>query len=141
VVVTANEEEQIASSGYEEENNDDEANTPAAVTTKLSHAQQADVEQMLGDTMSRLNRLDDAVAFYDSARRVETSPATRKVLLRKIADAKAALRIQRQNAARQPLLHEALEQDRVVRPQLLARSTVASKDAAAQGVKPGGVTP
>jgi tetratricopeptide (TPR) repeat protein len=141
VVVTANEEEQIASSGYEEENNDDEANTPAAVTTKLSHAQQAEVEQMLGDTMSRLNRLDDAVAFYDSARRVETSPATRKVLLRKIADANAALRIQRQNAARQPLLHEALEQDRVVRPQLLARSTVASKDAAAQGVKPGGVTP
>jgi cytochrome c-type biogenesis protein CcmH/NrfG len=97
---------------------------------------------MLGDTMSRLNRLDDAVAYYDSARRLESSPAVRKVLLSKIAGAKATLRIQRQNAARQPLLHEALEQDRVVRPQLLARSSPASKAAAPQaGVKPGGVTP
>jgi hypothetical protein len=137
-----NEEAQIASSGYEEEDSDDEANAQAAVATKLSRAQQAEVAQMLGDTMSRLNRLDDAVAYYDSARRVESSPATRKVLLRKISDAKATLRIQRQNAARQPLLHEALEQDRVVRPQLLARSTPASKAAAAHaGAKPGGVTP
>jgi hypothetical protein len=81
------------------------------------------------------------VAYYDTARRAESSPATRKVLLRKIADAKAMLRIQRQNATRQPLLHEALEQDRVVHPQLLARLTPASKSTAPQGAKPGGVTP
>jgi predicted Zn-dependent protease len=137
-----NEEAQIASSGYEEEDSDDEANAAASAATKLSRAQQAEVAQMLGDTMSRLNRLDDAIAYYDSARHVESSPAIRKALLRKIAEAKAALRIQRQNAARQPLLHEALEQDRVVRPQLLARSTLAPKAAAPQaGVKPGGVTP
>ncbi len=137
-----NEEAQIASSGYDEEDSDDEANASASAAAKLSRAQQAEVAQMIGDTMSRLNRLDDAVAYYDSARRAESSPAIRKVLLRKIADVKATLRIQRQNAARQPLLHEPLEQDRVVRPQLLARSISAPKAAAAQaGVKPGGVTP
>ena len=146
LAVTGNENEseeaQIVSSGDEEEDSDEEANAAASSAVKLSRAQQAEVAQMLGDTMSRLNRLDDAVAYYDSARRAESSPAIRRVLLRKIADAKAALRIQRQNAARQPLLHEALEQDRVVRPQLLTRSILAPKAAAAKaGVKPGGVTP
>ncbi len=137
-----NEEEQIASSSDEEEDSSDDANGAASAATKLSRAQQAEVAQMLGDAMSRLNRLADAVAYYDSARHVESSRAMRKVLLRKIAEAKTTLRIQRQNAARQPLLHEALEQDRVVRPQLLARSTASPKAGAAQsGAKPGGMTP
>ena len=136
-----NEEAQIASSGYEQEDSDDEANAPVTAAVKLSRAQQAEVAQMIGDTMNRLNRLDDAVAYYDTARRAENSPAIRKVLLRKIADVKTVLRIQRLNAARQPLLHEPLEQDRVVRPQLLARSNPAPKAATEAGVKPGGVTP
>ncbi len=145
-VVTGNEnendEEQIATSGYEEEDSDDEVNAVASGGTKLSRALQAEVAQMLGDTMSRLNRLDDAVAYYDSARRVESSPTVRKVLLRKIAEAKATLRVQRQNAIRQPLLHEALEQDRVVRPRLLARLAPAPKATTVQaGVKPGDLTP
>jgi cellulose synthase operon protein C len=134
VAAAGSEEEQIISSGYEEEESDDEANAPASAAVKLSRAQQAQVAQMIGDTMSRLNRLADAVAYYDSARRVESSPAVRKALLRKITDTKAALRIQHQNAARQPLLHEALEPDRVVRPQLLVRVSPAPKAAAAQGV-------
>jgi tetratricopeptide (TPR) repeat protein len=128
-----NEEEQIASSGSDEEETDDESNAPAVAPVTLSRAQQAQVAQMIGDTMSRLSRLADAVSYYQTARQLENSPAIRKTLLRKIADAKAMLRIQRQNAARQPLLHEALEQDRVVRPQLLARVAPVPKAAAAKG--------
>jgi hypothetical protein len=45
------------------------------------------------------------------------------------------LRIQRENAARQPLLHEALEQDRVVHPRLLARATAVSPSASKGGAK------
>ena len=130
---TGNEEEQIVSSGYEEEEGDDEPNATVTVAVKLSRAQQAQVAQMIGDTMIRLNRLADAVTYYGRARRAASSPAVRKILLRKITDAKAALRIQHQNAARQPLLHEALEQDRVVRPKLLAHVAPASKTAAAKG--------
>src|SRR5271157_721569 len=133
----ANEEEQIISSGEEEEESAEESNASATAAVKLSRAQQAQVAQMVGDTMSRLNRLADALSYYQTARQLENSPAIRKTLLRKIADVKAALRIERQNVARQPLLHEALEQDRVVRPQLLARVTPASKAAPAKGgVKP-----
>jgi tetratricopeptide (TPR) repeat protein len=135
-----NEEAQVASSSHEEEVSDGETSAAASAATKLSRPQQVEVARILGDTMSRLNRLDDALAYYDVARRGESAPAIRKLLLGKIAETKTTLRIQRQNAGRQPLLHEALEQDRVVRPRLLARST-APKAAAPQRVKPGGVTP
>jgi hypothetical protein len=83
--------------------------------------------------MIRLNRVADAVSYYQTARQLEATPAIRKTLYRKIADAKASLRIQQQNAARQPILHEPLEQDRVVRPQLIARVTPAPKATTSKG--------
>jgi predicted Zn-dependent protease len=131
---TGNEEEQITRSGAEEEESDD-SSAPATPALKLSRTQQAKVAQMIGDTMLRLNRLDDALAYYSAARRFESSSAIRKALLRNIADAKTALRIQQQNASRQPLLHEALEQDRVVRPQLLPRVSPAPKAVTKGGAK------
>jgi len=127
------EEEEIAGAESDEEDQGNESAAPAATTLKLSRTQQAQLAQMIGDVMTRLHRLSDAVSSYDIARRAETSPAVRQEIKRKIADARAALRIQQQNAARQPLLHEALEQDRVVRPRLLARAAPAPKAASAQG--------
>ena len=131
----ANEEEEIVSSAFDEEEN--ESNNPFVAAVKLSHAEQAKVAQMIGDTLSRLGQISDALPYYRTARRLESSPTARKALLRKIADAQARLRIEWQNAARQPLLHEALEQDRVVRSRLVARAAPASKPAVPEGgVKP-----
>jgi hypothetical protein len=45
----------------------------------------------------------------------------------------ATLRVERQNRARAPILHEALEQDRVVRPRLVAHAAPAPKTATRQG--------
>ncbi len=129
----AAEEEQIVSSGDEEEGNEDESTAPATQAAKLSRAQQAEIARMIGDTMSRLDRLSDALSYYQAAHRLQTSPPIRRALLRKISDTRSALRIQHQNAARQPLLHEPLEQDRVVRPRLLAKVTPAPKPATAKG--------
>jgi cellulose synthase operon protein C len=126
------EEEQIVGSGDEEEASDG-SSTPASAAVRLSRAQQAQVGQMIGDTMLRLNRMADAISYYQTARQVEAAPAMRKTLYRKIAEAKASLRIQEQNAARQPILHEPLEQDRVVRPQLVARVPAAPKVATSEG--------
>jgi hypothetical protein len=126
------EEEQIISSG-DEEDASEESSTAAPVSAKLSRAQQAQVAQMIGDTMIRLNRLADAVSYYQTARQLGSAPSVRKTLYRKIADAKASLRIQQQNAARQPILHEPLEQDRVVRPQLIARVTPSPKATTSKG--------
>ena len=126
------EDEQITGAGSEEDTSD-ESTAPATASGKVSRAQQAQVAQMIGDTMVRLNRIADAVSYYQSARQLESAPAVRKQLSRKIASAKASLRIQQQNAARQPILHEPLEQDRLVRPQLIARVTPAPKTATSKG--------
>ncbi len=126
------EDEQVTGSDAEEDAGD-ESTAPGTASSKVSRAQQAQVAQMIGDTMVRLNRIADAVSYYQSARQLESAPAVRKELSRKIADAKASLRIQQQNAARQPILHEPLEQDRLVRPQLIARVTPALKTATSKG--------
>jgi len=133
---TGTEEEEIISSDSDEEDNSGEPSIPATAGLRLSRAQHAQVARMIGDTMIHLNRFPDAVPYFDAARRLESSAPTRRELARKLAELRATLRIQTQNAARQPLLHEALEQDRVVRPRLLARTAVPNAAAAKGGVKP-----
>jgi len=135
------EDEQIVSSDTgsddEEGTESGDSNTPIMPSPRLSRAQQAQVAQTIGETMARLNRLPDAVSYFEIARRSQTSPAARKELAHKIADLKATVRMQHQNAARQPLLHEALEQDRIVRPRLLARAAPVTKTVTTKGgVKP-----
>src|SRR5208282_4603918 len=90
------EDEQIISSDNgsvdEEGTESGDSITPVALSPRLSRAQQAQVAQMIGETMARLNRLSDAVSYFEIARRSQTSPAARKDLAHKIADLKAALR-------------------------------------------------
>jgi predicted Zn-dependent protease len=131
------EDDQIIGSGDEEGTENDDSGMGVTPSPGLSRAQQAQLAQMIGETMARLNRLSDAVSYFEIARRFRTSPAARKDLAHKIADLKTTLRIQLQNAARQPLLHEALEQDRIVRPRLLARAAPVPK----MGTTKGGAKP
>jgi predicted Zn-dependent protease len=131
--VSAAEEERIVSSDLDEEDNNDDSSAPASAALTRPRAQQAQVAQMIGDAMMRLDRLAEALSYFEVARHFENSPAGRKELKRKIAGAKATLRVQHQNAQRQPLLHEVLEQDRVVRPRLLAGVSPAPRAATVKG--------
>lgn len=123
-------EAQIVSSDDEEEN-DDASNTLGAGDAQLSRVQKAQLAQQIGDAMRRAGRLADALSYYQTARSNEASQTVRKALLYKIDDMKEVLRIQQENAAHQPLLHEALEQDRVVHPRVLPRVPAASRTAVA----------
>jgi hypothetical protein len=58
---------------------------------------------------------------------LEKVPARRKEITVQITNVRAQLRRERLNLARQPILHEALEQDRLVRPRLLARTAATVK--------------
>ncbi len=129
------EDGQIVRSEKDDEEGDAEpaAEVSSSASVTLSHARQAQVAQTVGDTMTRLHRLAGALPYFEIARRSEKAPAARKQLVRKIAVAKAQLRIERQNAGRQPLLHEALEQDRMVRPRLVSSVGPGTKAAVAQG--------
>ncbi len=88
---------------------------------KLPTAQQAQVATTLSELMIRLDRLDEALRYLRVARQLAKAPARRKEISGMITDVSDRLRRQRLNAARQPILHEALEQDRLVRPKLGAR--------------------
>jgi len=118
-------EEQIVSSGDDEDESSEESYVFGDGDQQFSQAQRARISQLIADRMARLGRFTDALSFYQSAHSLDSSATTRKVLNRKIEEMKTVLRIQRQNASRQPLLHEALEQDRIVHPRLLARTTSA----------------
>ena len=130
----ASDEEQIVSSGEDEDNSGDELNVRDSGEEQLSPSQRGHVSKLIADAMARVGRLPDALSFYQSVRSLDTSAENRKLVSRKIADIKSTLSIQRENAARQPLLHEALEQDRVVRPRRVARGA-ATSGFAAKGVK------
>jgi tetratricopeptide (TPR) repeat protein len=113
----------------ETDNDSGEQNVPGQLDSpfKLLVAQQAQVARTLGDLMIRLNRLDDALRYLRVAQKLETAPAPGKEISSAITEVSVRLRRQRLNAARQPILHEALEQDRLVRPRLLARSAPPAK--------------
>ena len=108
---------------HETSNDSDDVNVSAQADSpfRLPVAEQAQVATTLGDLMIRLNRLDDALRYLRVAQKLETGPALRNKISSTITDVSTRLRRQQLNAARQPILHEAVEQDRLVRPRLLAR--------------------
>ena len=120
VVPIAHDDEEIIGS---DESDVEQAEQPgeASARLKLPIAQQAQVAWTLSEVLTRLDRLNEALSYLQTARRLEKAPARREQIGRAITDVRARVRRQQLNAARQPILHEALEQDRLVRPRLLAR--------------------
>ena len=104
--------------------------------TTLSSQLRADVAWSVGSVMSRLNRLSEALSYLQIAQNSEKARTRRKEISGEIARVKAVLHRQEVNAARQPILHADLEQDRVVRPRLVARAEAPAKPAAQSGEKP-----
>ena len=100
---------------------DENVSGPMDDAFKLPTAQQAQVAITLGELMIRLNRMDEALRYLQVAHHLEKAPARGSEISKMITDVSDRLRRQRLNAARQPILHEALEQDRLVRPRLVAR--------------------
>ena len=132
-----NEEEQITSSDEADSGEDDqeratESDVSRSAGALLTRTRKARMSQVIGDTMARLGRRADALSYYQNARSFESSAAVRKTLAIKIASTKSTLKIQQENAARQPILHQALEQDRVVRPRVVARNAESQANGAKQ---------
>jgi hypothetical protein len=132
-----NEEEEILSA--EEigtEADEEESSTPEFIRTKLSRSQQAQISRSVGEVMDRLNRLNQALPYLQLAQKLEKAPARQKQIGAEIASVKARLRRKQLNSRRQPILHAELEQDRVVRPRLVARSVAPARANAKAGEKP-----
>jgi hypothetical protein len=129
------EEEEIISSDEPEADVEEEA-PPVFTPTKISPAQQLRLARSVGEVMIRLERLNEALPYLQVAAKLEKMPAHRKEINTEITNAKSRLRRQQQNAARQPILHAELEQDRLVRPRLVPRSTPPAQTNAKSGERP-----
>lgn len=102
----------------------------------LQPPQQAQLAHEVALAMLRLDRLDEAASYLQIALKLEKSPAELKRISSQLLDVRARLRRQRTNAARTPILHAELEQDRLVRPRLVAQTAAPTKSPAKPGGKP-----
>jgi tetratricopeptide (TPR) repeat protein len=102
----------------------------------LQPSQQAQLAHEVALAMLRLDHLDEAASYLQIAHNLEKSPAELKRISSQLLDVRTRLRRQRTNAARVPILHAELEQDRLVRPRLVAQSAAPAKSPAKPGGKP-----
>lgn len=135
----SSEEEEIVSDDGAEPDSDaseDDSSTRVVPATKLSQLQQAQVARAVGEVMIKLNRFNEALPYLQLAQKLEKAPVRLKEIRAEIANVRAQLRREQQNAARQPILHAELEQDRLVRQRLVARAAPAAKANSKAGEKP-----
>ena len=109
---------------------------PLNAPRSFQAVQRARLAQSIGLVLLRLHQLPEALAYFRTARQFEKNPARRKEIAAQISDVRALLRHNQLNAARQPILHADLEQDRLVRPRLAAGSPPPVKPAAKPGERP-----
>jgi tetratricopeptide (TPR) repeat protein len=128
-------EEGILSSDEDSTEQDDEAPRVYG-TTKLLSAQRAQLAQSVGLVLMRVHRFSEALTYLQAAQQLEKTSARRKELAGEISDVRGRLRRQQLNAARQPILHADLEQDRLVRPRLVARQAPVAEPIAEAGETP-----
>jgi predicted Zn-dependent protease len=130
-----NEDEEIVSADEPDADVEEEA-PPVFTPAKISLVRQVQLTRELGEVLTRLDRLNEALPYLQLAAKLEKTPARRKEINAEIASVKSRLRRQQQNAARQPILHAELEQDRLVRPKLVPRGAPASPANSKAGEKP-----
>jgi hypothetical protein len=127
-------EEEIVSSGDTgTDTGDEEASAQAYAAAKLSRAEQAQISLGVANAMVRLQRWSEALPYLQLAQKLEKGPGRRKEITGKLAEVRTVLRRERLNLARQPILHQDLEQDRVVRPRLVALGATPTKASTAGG--------
>ena len=89
---------------------------------KVEPQERAAVAAEIGSAFESVGRLPEALRYLRMAVRLESSPQKKSTWEKQAVDIRARIRRDRQNDARRPVIHPALEQDRVVRPMLVART-------------------
>jgi predicted Zn-dependent protease len=134
-VVVSNEEEESTSPSEETPTRQQAEMTPP-VLAKLSPDQRAQVLWSVGESMVRLARLNDSLPYLLSAQKLEKDPTRLKQITARISEIKSRIHREQLNLTRQPILHEPLEQDRLVHPRLVARVTSPTSTSGKGGERP-----
>jgi cellulose synthase operon protein C len=120
----------------EEASGTEERVSPVPAPIKPQADEQAAIFRSVGNALERLERLNEAAGYLQAAQKLEKAPAVRKAITAELLEVQARLRREKSNRARQPILHEELEQNRLVRPRLVARAVKPAKPAAQKGAQP-----
>ena len=96
-----------------------------STSLRLSPVQQSQIAWTLAEVLIRTNQLSQALSYLQITDRLETVTTRRHQVANKIAAVRLQLRRHQRNEARQPILHEALEQDRLVHTKLPLPTQVA----------------
>jgi tetratricopeptide (TPR) repeat protein len=113
--------------GTDEDTDAGQAELQSPSNLVLQPSQQSQLAREVAMAMIRLDRLVEAASYLKIAQKLEKSPAERTRITSQLLEVKTRLRRQRTNVARQPILHAELEQDRLVRPRLVARADTPAK--------------
>lgn len=135
----ASSEEEVISGGEEEQVGQGQGNeerSRISTPSGLPAEQLAQIAHEVGLAMIRLDRLEEAASYLQIAQKREKAPAEKKRITAQLGEVRSRLRRQHANAARQPILHAELEQDRLVRPRLVARVPAAAKTSGKAEVQP-----
>ena len=122
--------------GTDEETDASQTEVQSPSNLALPLSQQSQLAREVALALIRLDRLDEAASYLKIAQKLEKSAAERTRITTQLLEVKTRLRRQRTNAARQPILHAELEQDRLVRPRLTALAGRPGKLPAKAGRKP-----
>jgi hypothetical protein len=105
----------------------EEPEAPAAPPTFLARvtlepAERTLLARTLADALQKLDRLPEAQTYFSVALRLESAPAAQTQIRQRLAGIRAELARRAKNEAHRPRVSPNLEQDRLVRPQVLAKS-------------------
>jgi predicted Zn-dependent protease len=92
-----------------------------------SDAERLRIATELATVTENLSRLEDAVRYLAAAEKLEHAETRRKEIHRHAVELRAELARRATNASRIPVIHRQLEQDRLVRPRLIAQASLQMK--------------
>ncbi|HUL16691.1 MAG TPA: hypothetical protein VLV88_11885 [Terriglobales bacterium] len=100
--------------------------------TQLTQTLRARIAYEAAEVLERLGRLKESLPYLEAAQRLEENAQSRKEIATKISTVRKELDRERRNEARQPILHQALEQDRLVRPRIPSASAAQAEKGSAR---------
>lgn len=110
--------------------------SPPIPAVKLPQDQRAQLARSVGNALTRLQRLNEAVFYLQVAQKLEKAPAVREAITVELLKVRASVRQEKHNRACQPILRKELQQNRLVRPRLQAGAARPAKPAAKKGEQP-----
>jgi hypothetical protein len=127
---TQENEREEAGVGSENEEGNESPQSNAHPEPMLTQVRQARIAFEAAEVLDRLGRLKESLMYLKSAYKLENNGLRRKPIAEQIAAIRRDLRRQALNQERRPVLHEALEQNRVVRPRIPMTSAENSRKGA-----------